>query len=146
MGCVAVYQVSAIENGAQLKPVLEFCYDILGQKYREYENYTYGAWQGRIGEYSPALLYAHVDGEIIAAVLGRPEDDGMVMGFVACHKDYRRQGVTSTLVKQFETNSKALGFKRITLGAGKDAQGFYDKCGYCVIHETDEQRVYRKIL
>jgi len=140
-----MFQVTTIDNEAELKPVLEFCYGILGQKYREYENYTYAAWQSRIAKHSSALLYAHIDGKIIAAVLGRPEnDDSIVLGFAACHEYHRKQGVTSALVKQFEINSKALGFKYITLGAGKDVQGFYEKCGFCVIHETDEQKVYIK--
>jgi len=28
-------QIAAIKNENQLKPVLEFCYEVLGQRYRE---------------------------------------------------------------------------------------------------------------
>ncbi|MDR1703776.1 MAG: GNAT family N-acetyltransferase, partial [Clostridiales bacterium] len=136
-----------IENEVQLHDVLEFCYAILGQNSREIEYYTYEAWKERLGKYSPVLVYAHENGEIIAAVLGRPEsEENLVMGFVACGERYRMRGITKSLVQVFEKNARDLGFKHITLGAHKDAEGFYTKCGYSIIDEVHGQNVFRKIL
>ena len=142
-----MYQISYIENEAQLKPVLDMCYEVLGQHYSEYEHYTYEAWSIRIEKHSPVLLYAHIDNKVVAAVLGRPEnEDSLVMGFTACDKNHRRQGITRHLVNQFEENARALGFKYITLGAQKDAEAFYEKCGYKVITEMNEQKIFQKVF
>jgi len=106
-------QIAIIETEDQLKPVLAFCYEILGQHYRDYEQYIYEAWQNRMGVFSPILSYAHADNTVVAAVLGRPEnEDSLIMGFTACHEDYRKKGITSRLVKQFEENAKTMGFKK----------------------------------
>lgn len=162
-----VYMIKFLcaETDEQLKAVLEFCYGILGQYLREVENYRYEDWQKRIEKYSPLLLYA-VDADdeksgaasksavaaaseaaVIAAVLGRPENsDSLVMGFAACDEKYRRQGITSELIRKFELNAAEMKFKYITLGADKDAEGFYEKCGYNNIFEVHGQKIYQKIL
>jgi len=111
-------QIAIIETEDQLKPVLAFCYEILGQHYRDYEQYIYEAWQNRMGVFSPILSYAHADNTVVAAVLGRPEnEDSLIMGFTACHEDYRKKGITSRLVAQraVRLNSQAYGDRVINL-------------------------------
>lgn len=70
--------------------------------------------------------------------------DSLVIGFVACDKDYRRQGITKNLMGHFEAKAKEMGYKYITLGSKEDA--FYEKCGYKTIFEMNGQNIYQKIL
>lgn len=141
------YKIQYIDNEVKLKPVLELCYNILGQDSRTIENYTFDAWKNRINEWSKLLVYAKADGNVVSAVLGRPENnDSLVMGFVACDESFRKQGITKSLINAFENNAKELGFKYITLGAHPDANGFYEKCGYNEINEMYGQKIYQKIL
>lgn len=140
-------QISTIENETQLKLVLEICYNILGQHLRKIDGYKYEDWLEKIDKYSKLLLYAHDENKIIAAVLGRHESaDSLVMGFTACEENYRMRGITRKLVQEFEMNAKKLNYKYITLGADKDAEVFYEKCGYIAINEVHGQCIYQKIL
>ncbi len=140
-----MYEISYIETEEQLKPVLDFCYDILGQHLRDIENYRYDDWKDRITLDNKLLVYAHEGGHVISAVLGRRESaESLVCGFVACAPDYRRQGITRGLMDRFEKEAVKAGFRYITLGS--DADPFYGKCGYKVIHEMNGQNIYQKLL
>lgn len=132
-----------IETELELKEVLEVCYDILGTDNTEL--YGYDAWHKRFVEGSEPLVYAMKDEEIVAAILGRAENkDSLVIGFVACRENYRRQGITKGLLGYFEDLARKKGFKYITLGSKEDA--FYEKCGYKVIFQVHDQNVFQKIL
>ncbi len=132
-----------IETEQELKEVLELCYDILGENNSEL--YGYDAWHKRFVEGSQPLVYAMKDKEIVSAILGRAENkDSLVIGFVACRENYRRQGITKGLLGYFEDLARKKGFKYITLGSEEDA--FYEKCGYRVIFQVHDQNVYQKIL
>lgn len=140
-----MYDISFVETENQLKQVLDFCYDILGQHLREVEHYRYEDWKKRLKNDSKLLVYAHEDGDVISAVLGRRESgESLVCGFVACEAGHRRQGITKRLMNIFEAEAVRAGFRYITLGS--DADGFYEKCGYHVINEMHGQKIYRKIL
>ena len=82
-----------IRSEQELKDVLELCLDILGRDVPEI--YGYDAWHERLLGGREPLVYAQAgDGRVVSAVLGREENkDSLVIGFVACHKDYRRQGL-----------------------------------------------------
>lgn len=132
-----------IETEQELKEVLELCYDILGENNSEL--YGYDAWHKRFVEGAQPLVYAMKDKEIVSAILGRAENkDSLVIGFVACRENYRRQGITKGLLGYFEDLARKKGFKYITLGSEEDA--FYEKCGYRVIFQVHDQNVYQKIL
>lgn len=132
-----------IETELELKEVLEVCYDILGTD--DSELYGYDAWHKRFVEGLEPLVYAMKDEEIVAAILGRAENkDSLVIGFVACRENYRRQGITKELLGYFEDLARKKGFKYITLGSQEDA--FYEKCGYKVIFQVHDQNVFQKIL
>lgn len=132
-----------VETEQELKEVLELCYDILGQNNSEL--YGYDAWHKRFIEGSQPLVYATKDKEIVSAILGRSENkDSLVIGFVACRENYRRQGITKGLLGYFEDLARKKGFKYITLGSKEDA--FYEKCGYRVIIQVNEQNIFQKIL
>lgn len=132
-----------IETELELKEVIEVCYDILGTDNSEL--YGYDAWHKRLVEGSEPLVYAMKDEEIVAAILGRAENkDSLVIGFVACRENYRRQGITKGLLGYFEDLARKKGFKYITLGSQEDA--FYEKCGYKVIFQVHDQNVFQKIL
>ena len=91
------------------------------------------------------LVYAMKDGHVVSAVLGRAENkDSLIIGFVACHEQYRRQGITQRLMEYFETLAKEKGFRYITLGSREDA--FYEKCGYQIKFRNGEQNIFQKRL
>lgn len=138
--------VSYIENEAQLKPVLDMCYRILGEHLRQVEQYTYAAWRKRLeGEDRRLLLYARQGEAAVSAVLARREsDESLVCGFVACREEYRGQGITKKLMLALEAEARAQGFRYITLGS--EADGFYESCGYVPVNEMHGQTIYQKML
>lgn len=132
-----------IQTEQELKEVLALCYRILGTDNTRL--YDYGAWHKRLIEGTQPLVYAVKDGEIVSAVLGRAENkDSLVIGFVACHEDYRRQGITRELLGYFEDLARKRGFRYITLGSKEDS--FYEKCGYQVIFQVHDQNIFQKFL
>lgn len=140
---MSVVSMKKIETEQELKEVLELCYDILGTDNTEL--YGYEAWHKRFVEGSQPLVYALKDKKIVSAVLGRAENkDSLVIGFVACHENYRKQGITKKLLSYFEDLARKQGFKYITLGSKADV--FYEKCGYKVIFQVHGQNIYQKIL
>lgn len=83
--------------------------------------------------------------KIVSAVLGREESsESLVIGFVACEEEYRRQGISKALMSYFEEAARRKKYKYITLGSKEDA--FYEKCGYKVIFQIHGQNIYQKIL
>lgn len=136
-------ELKIIENEQELKDVLEMCFHILGNDNAEL--YGYEAWLNRFKEGLQPLVYACDGKKIVSAVLGRAENkDSLILGFVACDKDYRRQGITKKLLNYFEVKAREMGYKYITLGSKADA--FYEKCGYKLIFEINNQNIYQKIL
>ncbi|MBQ7102405.1 MAG: GNAT family N-acetyltransferase [Clostridia bacterium] len=132
-----------IKSEQELKSVLEMCYRILGTDNEDL--YGYEAWLSRLKDGLQPLLYACDGDKIISAVLGRSENkDSLVIGFVACDENYRRQGITKMLMELFEAKAKETGYKYITLGSKEDS--FYEKCGYRVIFEMNGQSIYQKVL
>lgn len=132
-----------IETEQELKSVLEMCYKYLGTENEEL--YGYDVWHKRFIEGLQPLVFAVKDEKIVSAVLGRAEnEESLVIGFVACHEDYRKQGITKGLLDYFEDLARKRGFKYITLGSKED--GFYKKCGYNVIFEVNNQNIFQKIL
>lgn len=90
-------------------------------------------------------MYAHEDGNVVSAVLGRRENaESLVCGFVACEIGHRRQGITQKLMDIFEAEAVQAGFRYITLGSEED--GFYEKCGFHVINEMHGQKICQKLL
>ena len=132
-----------IETEQELKSVLEMCYKYLGIGNEEL--YGYDAWHKRFIDGSQPLVFATKDEKIVSAVLGRAEsEESLVIGFVACHEDYRKQGITRELLSYFEDLARKQGFKYITLGSEEDE--FYKKCGYNVIFEVHNQNIFQKVL
>lgn len=136
-------KLKEIKTEIELREVLDLCYAILGNNNQEL--YGYEAWRDRFIESSHPLVYAMKDEKVVSAVLGRAENqDSLVIGFVACHEDYRRQGITKQLMQYFECLAKEKGYKYITLGSEEDA--FYEKCGYNIIFQIHGQNIYQKML
>lgn len=132
-----------IKTEQELTAVLEMCYRILGND--SIELYGYEAWLVRLKDGLQPLLYACNEEKIVSAVLGRAENkDSLVIGFVACDENYRRQGITKKLMELFETKAREMKYKYITLGSKEDT--FYEKCGYKNIFEINSQNIYQKAL
>lgn len=140
---MSTVMMKEIETEQELREVLDLCYDILGTDHAEL--YGYEAWQKRFADGTQPLVYAKKDNEIISAVLGRAENqDSLVIGFVVCRENYRRQGITKALMAYFEELARKKGFRYITLGSKEDA--FYEKCGYQVIFQVHDQNIFQKVL
>ena len=167
--------VGYVETEEELKTVLRLCYrllapelmvtlseerddseDVITEEIKNgdvvtseiFENiYAYAAWRERMEKYSRLLVYAKKDGEIVSAVLGRPEsEESLVCGMVACDEKFRLRGITRMLMEKFVKNAHEMGFRYITLGADGDAEGFYEKCGFHVIFEVHGQKIYQRML
>ena len=92
--------IKEISSEQELKAVLELCCNVLGET--DCELYGYDAWLERLKNRLQPLVYAVKDEKIVSAVLGRAENnDSLVIGFVACHEDYRRQGNHKELNRLF---------------------------------------------
>ncbi|MDE5891288.1 MAG: GNAT family N-acetyltransferase [Acetatifactor sp.] len=134
--------IKEIKTEQELAAVLELCYRILGEDHSEM--YGYEAWRKRLANGDP-LVYGEKEGKILSAVLGREEsEESLVIGFVACEEEYRRQGITRALMSYFEEIARKKKYKYITLGSQEDA--FYEKCGYKVIFQIHGQNIYQKLL
>ncbi|MDE7298761.1 MAG: GNAT family N-acetyltransferase [Lachnospiraceae bacterium] len=152
--------VRCVETEEELTAALRLCYRLLApelmetlpgeraQESRDAEHiYAYAAWKERMGKFSRLLLYAQEEGDIAAVVLGRPESaESLVCGMVACDEKFRWRGITKMLMERFSENARSMGFHYITLGADKDAEGFYEKCGFHPIFEIHGQKVYQRML
>lgn len=89
-----------VETEAELITVLELCYRVLG--IRDDELYGYDAWYKRLQDGNEPLVYAVKDEKIVSAVLGRAENsESLVIGFVACDENFRRQGITKKTIGIF---------------------------------------------
>lgn len=140
---MSAVNMKEIETEQELKDVLQLCYDVLGTDNAEL--YGYDAWHERFLEGTQPLAYAVKDGEVVSAILGRAESrDSLVIGFVACREDCRRQGITKGLMDYFEGLAREKGYRYITLGSKEDA--FYEKCGYQVIFQVHGQNIFQKTL
>lgn len=136
-------EIRKITTRSELEEVLCLCYRVLGETNQEL--YSPSALEARLKDGKQPLLYAWKDNRVVSAVLGRAESaESLIVGFVACQEDYRRQGITRRLMEAFEADARALGFRYITLGSRED--GFYEKCGYQVIFQTHGQNIYQKML
>lgn len=132
-----------VETEAELITVLELCYRVLG--IRDDELYGYDAWYKRLQDGNEPLVYAVKDEKIVSAVLGRAENsESLVIGFVACDENFRRQGITKKLLGYFEDLARKQKYKYITLGSKEDT--FYENCGYKVIFQIHDQNIYQKLL
>ena len=112
---------------------------------RNDELYGYDAWYYRLQDGLQPLVYAIKDEKIVSVVLGRAENkESLVIGFVACDENFRRQGITKKLLGYFEVLARKQGCKYITLGSEEYA--FYEKCGYKAIFQIHDQNIYQKVL
>jgi len=137
------FLIKEIETEQELRDVLRLCYRILGESIPEI--YGYAAWRERFLNGMQPLVYAIKDNKIVSAVLWRAENpENITIGFVACHENYRRQGITKALMHHFEDCAKKQGYQYVTLGSHADV--FYEKCGYHKIFEINGQNIYQKEL
>lgn len=135
-------EIKEVKSEQELDAVLELCYRILGED--DSELYGYDAWRRRLDNGEP-LVYGEMDGKVVSAVLGREESsESLVIGFVACAEEYRRQGITRALMEYFENIARRKAYKYVTLGSKEDA--FYEHCGYQVIFQIHGQNIYQKLL
>ncbi len=136
-------EIKTVKTKEELRSVLELCYRILGEDRSDL--YGYEAWEKRLEDGLSPLVYAAEEDRIVAAVLGRAENEkSMVIGFTACDEAYRRRGITRRLMTYFEERAREMGYEYITLGSKADA--FYVSCGYQVIFRIHGQNIYQKKL
>lgn len=139
------YRIKQVSSEQELRAVLDLCYSILGEHHEGL--YSYKAWCRRL-EHNYLLLYAECgDGKPISAVLGRVENaEGVIVGFVACKEEYRRMGITSSLMRALEQSAAERGFSRLTLTSYNDAWKFYQSLGYTLLSDRLGRKTYQKEL
>lgn len=138
------YEIKQINSEETLKTVLDMCYSILGEHHEGL--YSYKSWCRRL-EHNFLLLYAACESVPIAAVLGRVENScGVIVGFACCREEFRRQGVTSALMRAFERSAACRGFTSVTLTSYNDAWKFYQSLGYSVLSDKLGRKTYQKII
>ena len=102
--------VKQIETEEEIQKVLELCYRVLGEWNNELNGYDASRERWKNG--LQPLVYAAKDVHVVSAILGRADNkDSLIIGFVACHEQYRRQGITQRLMEYFETLAKEKGFR-----------------------------------
>lgn len=72
-------------------------------------------------------------GEMVAALLWRPEGDGLYLGRLAVRPDRRRRGLARALVAAAEAEARRRGLTRLTLGvrlALEDNRRLFESCGF----------------
>lgn len=93
--------------------------------------YSREEWALRMVNDSELMLYVEDSKEVIAIVFARRQgEDGMILGPVAVHQDYRGLGLAKKMIHQIETNGKKKGITSVSLGAVEIANDFYSKLGY----------------
>lgn len=142
-----IHTVKTVETVEELKEVLAMCYTMLPDGWSEDDVYGVEAWIKRMSERYLLVYAADEHGKPASAALGRAENaDSVVLGFVFCRADCRRQGLTRACVERLEENARAHGYRCITLGSSDEAWGFYEVCGYRQVNEMHGQRIYQKVF
>lgn len=82
------------------------------------------------------LVLYNGGGEPIATARMFPlGDGGYKYGRIAVRREYRGQGLGRVLLAQLEKRTRELGGRCAVLGAQRQAQGFYERCGYAAYGE-----------
>jgi GNAT superfamily N-acetyltransferase len=76
------------------------------------------------------LVFAERDDRICGCILAGIEGDHILVGPVAVAADSRRLGIGSAMMREVETQAKALGQHTLILGAREEAEPFYLSCGF----------------
>jgi DNA-binding CsgD family transcriptional regulator/N-acetylglutamate synthase-like GNAT family acetyltransferase len=121
------YELKAIKNLDELKQVYEFAVAVLGLPTAKHTL----AYYTQQFEIAPQLLiYTVREGRIIGCALASIEDDHILVGPVAVAQSYRNVGIGTSMLREVETQAKALGHNTFILGSAEEAEGFYLKCGF----------------
>jgi len=88
------------------------------------------------------LIFAERDGNICGCVLARIDEDHVLVGPVAVAEGLRRRGIGAAMMRELESQAKALRQDTILLGALEEDELFYVRCGYqpnlfIQLHEPD---------
>ena len=71
------------------------------------------------------------DGELVACcVLTALDDDAVRLRQMAVAEDRQKQGIGAKLIAFAESEAKGFDFKEMTLHAQRQAEGFYESCGF----------------
>ena len=62
-------------------------------------------------------------------------DDTGYIDFLYIHKNYQRQGIAKSLLKEIERFAKTLGIKELNSSVSITARGFFEKFGFVKIRE-----------
>jgi GNAT superfamily N-acetyltransferase len=124
-------EIQTVENEETLRRVYDFGDLILNYTVLGNTVYNWEFWTEQLHRNPHLLLYAQKNGEIVGAVWGWVgQDNGVTVGMVAVDEAHRRQGIGKRLMDELVCRVKAAGYRTMALGAAKEEEGFYRKCGF----------------
>ena len=125
------YQIKHISSKQELEQAFAFFKVIFaGAPVIDNPEYSLAKWMERMQSHGDLMLYATLNNDVIGIVFGRVIGDGMVVGPVAVHKDYRNLGIAKAMMILLEERAGRYGIQSVTLGAVESAEGFYAGLGY----------------
>ena len=126
------YTIKHVTTEQELDAVLAFDKRVFGlPSERHSPAYSREKWVERMKTHGDLMLYAELDGEVIAIVFGRIENNRIItVGPVAVDERYRKHGIARELMLLLEKRALGHGIHHLGLGAVESAEGFYQKLGY----------------
>lgn len=91
---------------------------------------TYRFLLSQLKKHNSFFLGAYIGKTVVGIIQGFPRDDYLLLSELAVAKKFRGRHFGGLLVQAFEKQAVKEGFKRIKLGAQKEAIDFYKKQGY----------------
>lgn len=91
---------------------------------------TYDFLVEKLHDHPELFLGLYLEEELAGVVQGFPRHDYVLMSEIAVDIRFRGRGFGTQLIKAFEDKAKALGYKKIKLGAQDNAVNLYLKNNY----------------
>ena len=124
-------EIQTVENEETLRRVFDFGDLILNYTALGHTVYNWEFWTEQFRRNPHLLLYAQRQGELVGAVCGWVgQDNNVTVGMVAVAEAHRRQGIGKSLMDELVRRVKSAGHRTVALGASKEAEGFYLRCGF----------------
>lgn len=122
------YDIKSIASEQELSRVLAWCDTIFPGTSTE----ARPPWIDYYNRCPELLLYAEQDRRVIGLVFGlaKPNNTCITVAPVAVDASCRRRGVGSALITEVENRARKLGYEAAALGAVREAETFYLRCGY----------------
>jgi N-acetylglutamate synthase-like GNAT family acetyltransferase len=122
------YQVKTIETVAELERVYAFAVSILGEL--DPTGHSLDFYRKHFSITPSLLICVKRAGIVIGCALGSIDEDHILVGPTAVAAGEREQGIGSAMMRRLEEEAQKLGQTTLILGALREAESFYLRCGY----------------